>query len=208
MGASTNHWQQIHQSKYQDVSWWQSKESLWLDLIDDLHLAPESRIIDVGAGASLFVDGLIERGFQNMTILDIASAALLRTRERLGKRGESVIYEVCDVLDFQSEQALDLWYDRAVFHFLTSESDQERYVNSVRRNLSDGGTAIIIAFSKDGPEECSGLPVERHNAASLQEIFGDFFTLEKTEQRFHVTPWNTKQAFTISVFKKRTRLSE
>lgn len=208
MDASAKHWQQIHQSKYQDVSWWQSKESLWLDLIDDLHLAPQSQIIDVGAGASLFVDGLIERGYPNITILDIASAALLRTRQRLGIKGKNVIYEVCDVLDFQSEQALDLWHDRAVFHFLTSKSDQERYVNSVRRNLSDRGTAIIIAFSKDGPEECSGLPVERHNAASLQEIFQDFFILEKTEQRFHLTPWNTKQAFTICVFKKRASRSE
>ena len=56
---------------------------------------------------------------------------------------------------------VDVWHDRAVFHFLTTAEERARYVAHLRTALRPGGSAMIATFAPEGPEKCSGLQCVR-----------------------------------------------
>ncbi|TRZ55933.1 MAG: class I SAM-dependent methyltransferase [Streptomycetaceae bacterium] len=197
-----NHWENLHQSKFADVGWWQNREDLWLDLISDLQLPKESAIIDVGAGASLLLDALSDTGFSNLSALDISSAAISRLKERLENSQVEIKYSVGDVLHFKANEKFQLWYDRAVFHFLLTSKEQNSYVAVAADSISADGYLVLATFAPDGPEKCSGLPVFRHTKDSLAELFADHFNLEWASERMHLTPSGGQQNFTICRFRR------
>lgn len=85
------HWETIYETKNAtDVSWFQPHLEKSLMLIDSARFQPDARIIDVGGGASTLVDDLLARGFKNLTVLDISSNALEKTKERLGDKANLV----------------------------------------------------------------------------------------------------------------------
>lgn len=85
------HWETIYETKdATEVSWFQPHLQKSLTLIDSARLAPNARIIDVGGGASTLVDDLLARGFTDLTVLDISSKALEKTKERLGEKADLV----------------------------------------------------------------------------------------------------------------------
>lgn len=189
---TTEHWDAVHRDKaLQDVSWWQPRDDLWLDLITDLHPQPGDPVIDVGAGSSLLPDALIDAGFTDVTVLDVSAAALSRTRERLGS---AVHYLAGDVLSIPLGRYA-VWYDRAVFHFLTEPEQQQRYAEVLRAALA--GTAIIATFAADGPQTCSGLPVARYTPEAIADTLG--LRLVRSGRRVHTTPWGAEQPFSIAV---------
>lgn len=194
------HWETVHSTKPVDgVSWWQPQDELWLDLIDDLHLAPEDLILDIGSGSSLLVDALLARGHLRLGAVDVSSSALERIRERVGHR-QGVVLIASDVRTLRIEAPAALWHDRAVFHFLTDPADRQAYAQSLRSALAPGGHVIVATFAPDGPETCSGLPVQRYDAESLVSALGfRSRDLVRSENRVHTTPWGTSQPFTVVV---------
>jgi hypothetical protein len=54
---------------------------------------------------------------------------------------------------------MDIWHDRAVFHFLISAEDRRRYRSHLLETLKPGGSAIVATFALDGPDDRSGLSV-------------------------------------------------
>lgn len=189
------HWERVHASRDMDVvSWWQEAHQVWDDLIVGLHLLPEAPIVDIGAGSSMMVDALLAHGFTNLTAVDISTSALERTRQRVGGAVDLV---VADVRGFTTDVPVQLWHDRAVFHFLVDEQDRARYRHNLDASLAPDGHAVIATFAPDGPETCSQLPVRRYSADELAEELG--LRLENSERRVHVTPNGTEQPFTIAV---------
>lgn len=86
-----NHWENIYETKAPTaVSWFQTHLQKSLELIDSANLDHEAQIIDIGGGASTLVDDLLEKGFTNITVLDISANALDKTKERLGDKAGSV----------------------------------------------------------------------------------------------------------------------
>ena len=195
-----DHWERIHATKDVDaVSWWQSSDTLWLDLFEDLDLPPEAPIVDIGSGSSLLIESLLARGHTRLVAVDISPAALARIRERVGDRPELTLVAV-DARHFRADEPVAVWHDRAVFHFLIDEADRSAYVESLRASLAPGGQVIVATFAPDGPESCSGLPVRRYDAEGLARALG--FPVEcirRSERRVHVTPWGTEQPFTVVV---------
>ncbi len=204
MDELSEHWQEVHRSKFEDVSWWQNSEDIWLDLFLDLNLASTAEIIDVGAGASLLIDSLSGEGFANLSALDISDSAIERLRVRTGEISPPVHFYVGNVLNFEANQLFDVWHDRAVFHFLTTESEQTQYLESLLKNLRPDGLFILATFALYGPDQCSGLPVARHNLASLVSVFGGHFEVVDSGSRIHRTPWGSIQPFTIARFRRRS----
>lgn len=196
--SGRDHWQGVHgQKAVDDVSWWQEPDDLWLDLVEDLDLASSTPIVDVGSGSSMLADALVGLGYTQVTALDISQAALDRIRERLG---DAVRYQVADVQDFAPDGPVGLWHDRAVFHFLTSESARSGYRRALHAALAADGRAIVATFAPDGPQTCSGLPVQRYNAEDLASAVG--LNLVQAQRRIHRTPWDTEQPFTVAVLSR------
>jgi trans-aconitate methyltransferase len=191
-----SHWESVHSTKGTEVSWWQPADTLWMDIVDDLTLDRTVPVVDVGSGSSLFVDALVDAGFQDVTAVDVSATALRGIEARIGDRAQ---YIVTDIGDFVSARRVGLWHDRAVFHFLVDAADQQRYARNLRASLATDGYAIIATFAPDGPDSCSGLPVQRWAAADLAHALG--LTLVRAEHRIHTTPWNSRQPFTIAVLR-------
>ena len=197
------HWENVYATKGEnEVSWFQENPAPSLELIDLAQLAPDSQLIDIGGGASRLVDGLVARGFQNVTVLDLSESALSAAKARLGEHANHVQWVVADVTTWQPRQIYDLWHDRAAFHFLTDDAARSAYVDRLKKALKPGGHVIVGTFALNGPERCSGLPVTRHDAASLAAILGPEFELIDTRPHEHVTPWGSTQHFQFSTFRR------
>jgi len=198
------HWESIYDKKGpQDVSWYQAMPTVSLDLFKEYDVPKNARIIDVGGGDSLLVDHLIESGHTDITVLDISGTALKKAEQRLGEHGKYITWIENDATTFTSATTYDVWHDRAVFHFLTSDEAAEEYLKRVGELLKPGGLLILATFSENGPEKCSGIPVHRYSegemVARLQRICERIkcFTVD------HVTPFNTVQSFLFCAFRKR-----
>jgi len=193
----THHWQGVYEHKLpEEVSWYRPHLDLSLRFIESAGLERESRIVDIGGGASTLVDDLLKRGYANVAVIDIANAALAGARARLGDRASRVDWIVGDATEpLLSDASVDFWHDRAVFHFLVDGAAWSSYLEQVRRCVKPGGRVLIATFGLDGPEKCSGLPVARYDAGGIHAVFGATFEKvgEATEQ--HDTPWGSQQAF-------------
>jgi ubiquinone/menaquinone biosynthesis C-methylase UbiE len=200
MDAKT-HWEHVYQAKGpEQLSWFQAEATLSRELIAQLAPARASRVIDVGAGASTLVDGLLADGYSHVTVLDLTVAALDVARARLGADAKRVEWLEGDVLTAPLPAAsADVWHDRAVFHFLTDPLDRARYVEQVRRVVRPQGTVLVATFADDGPTRCSGLEVRRYSPSELHNEFGRDFRLRESRREEHHTPWGTLQAFTYCV---------
>ena len=191
------HWEAIYRTKdVHEVSWFQSEARRSLDLITRICPDRSAPIIDVGAGASVLVDNLLDAGHRDLSVLDLSEAALEISQHRLGDDAIKVKWMHGDVLRAElDEGAYAVWHDRAVFHFLTDATDRQTYVEQVRRAVRPGGHVLVATFAEDGPEYCSGLPVVRYSAESLHSEFGTDFLLVRSEHEDHRTPGGGEQSF-------------
>ena len=197
------HWEKVYQTKQPtEVSWFQTDPAVSLELIALTGINHTQRIIDVGGGASVLVDKLLDAGFEGLTVLDISSAALDYAKERLGERSANVQWIESDVTEFEFVRKYDLWHDRAVFHFLTDPEDRKKYKKVLNESLNPGGHVIIAAFALEGPPKCSGLDVERYSPEKIKNELGESFEFRKSVNEVHRTPWNAEQKFTYCYFKK------
>jgi SAM-dependent methyltransferase len=201
---SKQHWERVYSTKAADaVSWFQEHADLSLRLIEETGVPCTAPIMDIGGGASTLADDLLARGYSNLTVLDLSSAALAAARKRLGTRADLVKWFEADVVHAElPPNSCELWHDRAVFHFLTSPDARHAYIQNVLRAVKPAGHVILATFAEDGPTQCSGLPVVRYSAAELHATFGERFQLVKQEKEAHRTPFGTVQHFTYCHFRK------
>jgi len=199
----SNYWNQVYLKKNEnEVSWFQEVPKKSLEMIDELNLQKDSNIIDIGGGDSRLVDHLLQRGFSNITILDISSEALDKAKVRLQNSPKNVEFVASDVTLFRPNRKFKLWHDRATFHFLTELHQVEKYLKIAYDALEEDGYLIISTFSKTGPEKCSGLNIAQYSQDDLKSLFGRFFKNTKCFEDNHTTPWNTTQNFVYCGFKK------
>jgi SAM-dependent methyltransferase len=197
------HWDNVYTSRGEkDVGWYQDRATPSLELIALTGLSGDAEIIDIGGGASRLVDDLLLANFGRLTVLDLSAAALDTARQRLGESAASVKWVVADVTTWEPSQTYALWHDRAAFHFITERADQSAYIERLKRAVKPAGFAIIGTFAPDGPERCSGLPIVRHDAASLAGLLGHEFELIDARRHEHTTPWGAVQRFQFATFRR------
>ena len=105
-------WQNVHIKKGEnEVSWFQENPAPSLELIAEVGGAPSSAVIDKGSPPSRLVDHLIDRGFDDVTVLDLSEAALgggqgaawePRCPGSLDRRGRRPAWE--------PQKAYDIWH--------------------------------------------------------------------------------------------------
>lgn len=188
------HWDGRYRSIGDDeVSWYQERPSVSLDLLGSLALPLDAPVIDVGGGTSPLVDHLLRRGHRDLTVLDISSVALDTSRARIGDPAE-VSWIRHDLLTWPPTRRWGAWHDRAVLHFLVDEPDRATYGSLLRRTLEPGGAFVIGTFAEEGPTQCSDLPVRRSSVSDLVDLLGDV-DLTDSRRELHRTPVGGEQAF-------------
>ncbi len=199
------HWDSVYTTKQPEgVSWFQPHLGVSLQLLERAGLSRNTRIIDIGAGASTLVDDLLARDVQAVTALDLSAAALQVTRDRLRERADRVRWIVSDVTELNlPPSSIDIWHDRATLHFLTDPTDAHAYVQVASRVLTPGGHAIIAGFASDGPEQCSLLPVMRRDPEQIAELFAKEFVLVEARRESHTPPGGSVQRFAYALLRKR-----
>ena len=199
------HWENVYRAKGErDVSWFEESPALSLDLIRTTGVDSKAAIVDIGGGAARLVDALLDDGFEDVSVLDLSETALAASKARLGARAAAVHWLVADVTNWDPPRAYDVWHDRAVFHFLTEAQERAAYAARAVKGVRAGGHVIIGTFAPDGPERCSGLPVARHDAASIGAVLGSAFTLIESRRHDHRTPTGAIQRFQFSRYKKNS----
>jgi SAM-dependent methyltransferase len=195
-GGSREHWNQLYRVKSAaELSWYEAHPRRSLQSIQETGVPADAPILDVGGGVSVLVDDLLELGYTDVTILDLAPAALAQSRERVGLAGERVTWIAADVTTFRPPRRYAIWHDRAVLHFLLDIKEQERYVAVLRRALAPRGHVILAAFGPGGPTRCSGLPVQRYSVERLSGLLGPGFELRDSTLEDHHTPSGATQQF-------------
>lgn len=197
------HWENIYQTKQlNEVSWYQPTPQTSLDFIEELQLPAAAHIIDVGGGDSFLVDNLLRLGFQNISVLDISEAAIERAKMRLGAQAEKITWIAADVAAFKPQQQYHLWHDRAAFHFLTQPHEIAAYKATACQCILPGGFLVIGTFSEQGPQKCSGIPIQQYSEEQMEQLWHPYFRKLQSVTTNHPTPFNTMQSFTFCSFKK------
>ena len=203
-----DHWNRVYQAKASDsVSWYQQRPDLSIELIAACGVGKDAGIIDVGGGASVLVDHLLELGYTSLAVLDISSAALRVSRSRLGVNAASVEWFEADVTSFEPPHRYALWHDRAVFHFLTDAGDRARYIATLHKAVQPKGAVIIATFAPDGPPKCSGLDVVRYDERSIAAELGKEFRIRGVRPETHITPAKAEQRFNYFRFSRAATIS-
>lgn len=193
---SGNQWDWIYATREMTgVGWYEPDPVVSRDLVTDAVAAGGRSIIDVGGGASWLADHLVAMQLDRTAVLDISEAALALSRHRLGERADRIEWIVGDIATMTDVGRFDIWHDRAAFHFLLEPEARRRYVDLARRTLPVGGTAIVATFADDGPERCSGMPVQRYGPAELAATWGTGFRLTASRRHLHHTPAGVPQQF-------------
>lgn len=198
-----SHWEKIYQTKaLEDVSWFQSTPETSLRFFEEFEVSKTSKIIDVGGGDSLLVDHLLDRGYEDITVLDISAAAIDRAKQRLGDRAKLVKWIVSDVTKLQTKETYEFWHDRATFHFLTEESDILSYIETAHHHIKSNGIMIIGTFSESGPTKCSGIQIQQYSEHSLTDRLKSNFEKLSCLKVDHKTPSESVQNFVFCSFKR------
>lgn len=199
-----NHWNSIYSARAPDeLGWYQAHPETSLHLIAASGAGKDDALIDIGGGASLLVDKLVEAEYARVTVLDLSAAAIAAAQNRLGEKSQRVHWLTRDVRAFVAPEQYTVWHDRAVFHFFTEVGDRQAYLDAALAALAPDGQMIISTFAPDGPEKCSNLPVVRYDAVSLTKEVGEQFELLDTGNETHTTPGGAKQRFVWCRFRRR-----
>ncbi len=196
--AAHAHWDERYRSAPADtLSWYEDDPATSLELIDELGVAPQDSVIDVGGGQSRLVDRLLDRGATDLTVLDASAVALDASRARLAGAADRVQWVVADVRAWHPPRRWDLWHDRAVFHFMVSPAERAGYLGALTAGVAPGGAVVLATFAGDGPTMCSGLPVARYGPDDLAATLAaaGSFRIMAARRQLHTTPGGAPQPF-------------
>ena len=201
--SARDHWEAVYLDTAPDaVSWYRPHLEISFDMIRRAVGNPDLAILDVGGGESTLVNDLIAAGYRNVAVLDVSPTALEVTKKRLGAAAAQVRWIAGDVTAVSLPQhSVDVWHDRAVFHFLTEPEDRAAYVRNLLHCVRPGGHVIIGAFGPDGPVRCSGLPVVRYDPEAMHRELGGSFVKLETREELHFTPRGIAQQFVYCLFR-------
>ena len=206
--SNTNsHWDGRYINNTDDgLSWSEETNSLSLRWISEL-VPKTSSIVDVGAGRSMLLPTLLSNGYQQLTHVEWSQSASLEMQRKLGEQSSQINWFIGDLRGWQPDRPVDLWHDRAVFHFQIDSDSVNEYLKSLHQCVRAGGYILLATFHLDGPEKCSGLPVMRYNSESLLRSLNmfDSSTWIRVNSAIwnHQTPFGTKQKFQYLLAKRR-----
>jgi trans-aconitate methyltransferase len=193
---AAEHWDAAYAQGDDTRSWFEKHPGMSLRMLGSAGVSATDALIDVGGGASSLTGTLLDRGFRDLTVLDISAAGMQYARDRLGSRADQVCWVTADVLSWQPQRHYQAWHDRATFHFLTTDEHRQQYLRTLDAATAPGSIAVFGCFAPDGPQRCSGLLVARFSPVQLVRHLGAKWLLISQDREEHATPAGTLQPFT------------
>ena len=183
--ATQHHWEsRYEQHGDQSLSWTESAQSLSQQWIRET-LTRSSSIADID--------------YRNLTHVEWSQCASQALQHQLKDQASHITWFVGDLNQWQPTALIDLWHDRAVFHFQMDHKSIQQYLHSLHRAVRPRGYALLATFHLDGPATCSGLPVQRYDANSLISTLNDSKDANwkpvKSQIWTHRTPSGSEQIF-------------
>ena len=198
------HWDAAYAHRDDTRSWYEEHPAMSLRMLSAAGISAADALIDVGGGASLLARALLDRGFGDLTVLDISAAGMQHARACLGPRADQVHWLTADVLSWHPRRRYQAWHDRAVYHFLTAGEYRQQYLHTLDAATAPGAIAVFGCFAPDGPQQCSGLPVARYSPAQLARQAGTKWLLISQDREEHITPTGTIQPFTWIALRRQS----
>jgi len=206
--SKKDHWNEIYGALDTDeLTWYEEIPAPSIKLLSKCHIDKDETILDVGAGASTFIDYLVNNGFKNIIAADISEIALNKLKERLGKEKESAVRWIVDDITrpvhIQNLRDIAVWHDRAVLHFLLEEEQQQMYLSTLKKVIKKSGYVIIAAFSLEGAKKCSGLEVKNYDQNMLAKFLGEDFILIEYFDYVYYMPSGKPRKYIYTLFQKK-----
>jgi trans-aconitate methyltransferase len=198
------HWDAAYALGDGTRSWFAAYPGMSLRMLASAGVSAADALIDVGGGASPLTGALLDRGFRDLTVLDISAAGIRHARDRLGSRAGQVHWLTADVLSWHPPRHYRAWHDRATYHFLTIDEHRQQYLHTLGAATAPGAIAVFGCFAPDGPQHCSGLPVARYSPAQLARQIGAKWRLISQDREEHITPAGTIQPFTWIALRRQS----
>jgi len=198
------HWDGAYAQGDGTRSWFEKHPDMSLRMLDSAGVSAADALIDVGGGASPLTGALLDRGFRDLTVLDISAAGMQHARDRLGSRADQVHWLTADVLSWRPQRHYQAWHDRAAYHFLTIDEHRQQYLHTLDTATAPNAIAVFGCFAPDGPQRCSGLPVARYSPAQLARQIGTKWLLISQDREQHITPAGTIQPFTWIALRRQS----
>jgi hypothetical protein len=202
--AAAAHWDAAYAPGDDTRSWFENHPGMSLRMLGSAGVSAADAVIDVGGGASPLTGALLDRGFRDLTVLDISAAGMRHARDRLGSRADQVHWLTADVLSWHPQRHYQAWHDRAVYHFLTIDEHRQQYLRTLDTATAPGAIAVCGCFAPDGPRRCSGLPVARYGPAQLARQIGAKWLLIGQDREEHITPAGSIQPFTWVALRRQS----
>jgi SAM-dependent methyltransferase len=201
------HWNNAyHKTPVNNLGWYEENPTPSLDLIKTCNLPKDALIFNAGAGATTLITKLMEVGYNNIIVNDIAAAALTTLNNSLIIDSKSNIQFIVDDLTNPTEllklKNIDLWHDRAVLHFFTEQHQQEAYFQLLKKVVKVNGYVILAQFNLKGAKKCCGLNVFNYNEQMLQEGLGENFKLLKSFDYTYTQPSGNTREYVYTLFKR------
>lgn len=190
---------------YEKNGWYEKTPEKTLALIEQLNLNKDAHIINIGAGTTTLVDELLAKGFTHISATDISETALDLLKGRLQDKASEVNYIIDDLTNptlLNDISPVDLWIDRAVFHFFTEPKDQDTYLQLLADKVKKGGHVILATFNLSGASKCSGLPVRRYSKLMLKEKLKEKFDLVDSFEYLYTMPSGDTRPYIYTLFKR------
>ncbi len=202
----TVHWDNVYTKPSEKLGWYEKESTPTIEVFQSLNLPKSATLFIAGAGTSNFVDYLVQNEYQQIIVNDISGNAIQQLKNRLHEYHNQITYITEDIS--KPEKLLDMpgidfWYDRAVLHFLTDETDRQTYFKLVNDKVKTNGYVLLAQFNKQSAEKCSGLPVHRYNLQEMQQYLGrNFKTLQHFDYQYTM-PSGDIRHYIYALFQKQ-----
>jgi len=203
-----DHWNKAYQkTPTTNLGWHEENPVASLQLIEACNLQKNALIFNAGAGATTLIEKLLDKGFLRIIVNDISLEALNKLKTNLAKYSNFTVQYIVDDLTKPTKltnlKEIDLWHDRAVLHFFTTQKQQNTYFNLVKKVVKIGGFVILAQFNLSGAKKCSGLKVFNYNEKMLQERLGIDFELLKSFNYTYTQPSGNTREYVYTLFKRK-----
>lgn len=193
--STPQHWDTAYAQGETTRGWYQPEARLSMRLLRECGVDAAASVIDIGGGASVLADDLLDAGYSDITVLDQSPVGLQIAQARLGERAARITWITADLLAWSPPREYDVWHDRAVLHFLLEPADQARYAQTLLQATKPGSLAVIGVFATTGPQMCAGLEVHRFDRADITDLLGDGFQVLEHVDDVHVKPSGETQDY-------------